>query len=446
MGISPTINREVARHSANGRLSDAGNLLHSLAVLYWGLAALIALAIVALAPAIAHFWLHAQNLSSGTLTTAVMLIGLIIGCRWTVSLYLGAVNGAQRLVVSSAIGVASSTMSSFGAIAILAWVSPTIEAFFLWQVAVSLAQAAVARHAAWKILGGAQSARFDSQELTRVWRFSAGMAGVALSSILFTQFDKLLLSKLLDLGQFGQYMLATAAASGLYLIVVPIFNVIYPQFSALLASGENARLSDLYRTGTQALASLLFPAAFALALYAQDIVFLWTGNAAIASATAPIIALLSVGSALHGVMYFPYALQVASGTTRLPILINVCLTLAFVPLVVVLTLRYGAMGAAASWLVLHVLYLLLGTWLTHRSLLKGLGSTWLLHDVGMPLLINIAVAALGYNAVPEGASSVSRMAWAAVTALASCLVSIALLPRLRVLARPYLSPRPGKQA
>lgn len=54
-----------------------------------------------------------------------------------------------------------------------------------------------------------------------------------------------------------------------------------------------------------------------------------------------------------------------------------------------------------AWLVLHVLYVLLGTWLTHRRLLKGVGARWLLQDVGIPLLLSIFVGLIGRHYVVQ---------------------------------------------
>jgi len=62
----------------NGEFGEAGNLLHSLAVIYWGMAGVIALFIVALAPFIANYWLQSKHLSQETIVHAVMLMGLVI--------------------------------------------------------------------------------------------------------------------------------------------------------------------------------------------------------------------------------------------------------------------------------------------------------------------------------------------------------------------------------
>src|SRR5207248_1594768 len=98
-----------------------------------------------------------------------------------------------------------------------------------------------------------------------------------------------------------------------------------------------------------------------------------------------VVSLFLIGTALNGAMHFPYALQLAYGQTRLPLLINGILMLALVPLITVLALRFGSVGGAASWAILNAIYLLLGTWLTHRVLLRGIGFTWLTRDILAPL-------------------------------------------------------------
>lgn len=442
LGLAPTINREVARCSAGADMQQAQTLLHTLATFYWVIATVIAAVIIALAPLIAAHWLTANHLPRDTVMHAVMLMGLVIACRWPVGLYLGALMGAQRLTTSSGISMLMGTLASFGAVAVLAFVSPTIEAFFIWQAAVGVLHAITMRWAAWRALGRNAGTRFDSGALKKVWRFSAGMVGVAFSGLVFTQLDKLILSKLLSLGEFGRYALATVVVSSLYVMVTPLFNAIYPRFSALIAGGDTASLGELYRLGTRLMGTMLFPVAMLLAVFGEDLVRLWTGNAELAAAVAPVIALLAMGSALHGVMHMPYALQLAYGNTRLPLTINAILMLILMPLIMVLAVSYGALGGAMAWLTLHVLYLLLGTLLTHRLLLKGLGRKWLLQDVGTPLAMSALVGGFAFFAVrsAEGSIVLRLLGGVALSALAA-LLSLAASPQLRSAAMKIFLPK-----
>ena len=436
MGMAPTINREVARCSASGNLREAGKLLHTLAVGYWSMAGAIALLIFALAPLIAEYWLQSRQLSTQTILHAVTLMGVVVACRWPIGLYQGALIGAQHLTVSSAINITMATVGSVGAVLMLAFVSPTIEAFFIWQACVGLVYAAAMRWGAWRIIGSPQGVRFDAGGLKNIWRFSAGMSGVAISSVILMQLDKVLLSKILSLEDFGRYTLAGVVAGGLYVLLTPAFNVIYPRLSALVVTGDTEKLTDLYRSGTRLLAAVLFPIAAVAGVFSEQILLLWTGNPSLASSTAPVVSLFLIGTALNGAMHFPYALQLAYGMTRLPLTINAILVVVMIPTTIFLALRYGAVGGSAAWATLNGIYLLIGTLLTHRALLKGIGLQWLLWDVGMPLGVSLlVVGGIGQEVRGRGYSSFVALFMGSGLALCAFLAIVALSPRLRLAAQ-----------
>lgn len=399
MGMAATINREVARHSATGSLFEAGKLLHTLARIYWIVAGIIALLFLTVAPWFSGYWLQPGQLSAETISHAVMLLGVVISCRWPIGLYQGALIGAKRLTVSSGINMVMVTFGCLGGIAVLRFISPTIEAFFIWQACVGLAHAVIVRAAAWRVIDKPDSKRFDLEKLRGIWKFTAGMSGIGLTSIVITQLDKVMLSKLLGLEQFGQYMLAVAVVGGLYVLVSPVYNVIYPRMSELVATGDSEKLAELYRNGTRMLVTLLFPLAMILAVFSSEVLYLWTGNPELAKSVAPILSFLVVGSAFHGVMYFPYALQLAYGKTSLPLITNIILTVILVPLLYWLVSHYGAIGGAVAWLLLHMFYLFFGSWLTHKFFLKGLASKWLFIDVGVPLLIFLLAGLVGHYVI-----------------------------------------------
>lgn len=439
MGLAPTINREVARSSASGNLQEAGKLLHTLAVIYWGMAGLIALLIFVLAPLIAEYWLQSKNIPPQTVKHAMMLMGLVVACRFPVGLYQGAIMGAQRLAVSSSINIVMVTIGSLGAVAVLAFVSASIEAFFIWQACIGLVYAAVMRLAAWRIVGRLKGLRFDVDQMKQIWRFSAGMSSITLTSLVFTQLDKMILSKMLGLEQFGHYMIATLLVSGLYVLITPTFNAVYPRFSAFIASGDIEKLTELYRLGTRMLASVLFPIAMVLVVFAEDLVQVWTGNPDVALSTAPVIALLAIGSALNGVMYFPYALQLAYGKTWMPLTINVLSMVFQFPLIIFLVKIYGALGGAMAWLILEILYVIFGPWLTHRYLLKELATRWVFQDIGIPLALSIVVGLAAHYAT-DGMiySAYLKLICGTGFAILASAMTFLFSPQLRAVARNYM--------
>jgi O-antigen/teichoic acid export membrane protein len=431
LGLAPAVNRELARFSASGAREEAQRLLHTLAVIYWSVAVLIVALMLVLAAPIAEHWLSAKQLPRETVMRSLMLMGCVIACRWPVALYQAALNGMQLLTVSSGVNIAAATASYGGAVAALAFVSPTLEMFFVWQTVVGLAHAVVMRRAAWRALGSHAGTRFALADLKRIWRFSASMSAITLSALVFTQLDKVVLSKLLPLEEFGHYMLASSVAAALYILTTPLFNAVYPRFSALVMTGHVAAVAELYRLGTRLLATVLFPTAIAMAAFAEDFVTVWTHDAALARDVAPIIGLLALGSALHGVMYFPYALQLAYGMPRLALQINLALMVVLVPLILVLATVLGAVGGALAWLTLHCLYVLLGTGLTHRKLLVGIGTRWLLSDVGVPLALSLVIVVTGHYLVQRaGLSPLVDLLCGAVVVLLAAATSFAVSPRM----------------
>jgi len=130
MGMAATMNREVARSSLSGDYRAAGELLQTLALLYWVVAGVIVLTVWLLSPWIGQSWLKPQQLSQETISHVVALMGLVVACRWPIGLYQGVLVGAQRLVFASGISMTMSTLSNIGAVLILMFVSKSIEAFF----------------------------------------------------------------------------------------------------------------------------------------------------------------------------------------------------------------------------------------------------------------------------------------------------------------------------
>ena len=443
LGLAPTINREAARYRALGRAKDAGPLLHTRSWLYWAVAAAIAARSYAMAPLVADHRLNSTGLSRTVVQQSVMLLGLVVACRWPVGLYQGVLMGSQRLSTASAVNMLMVTLGNGGAVLILAFVSPTLQAFFMWQGTVGLLYALIMRYLAWHAIGGSGGSRFDMAEIKRVWRFSAGMSGVALSAVVLMQLDKIILSKILSLESFGYYALAGVAASALYVLLTPTFNVVYPRLSALVAEGNEREVIRLYSQGTRLLACILFPIAAGGSLFSYEFLLWWTRDAAIARDSSPVVSLFLVGTALNGAMHFPYALQLAYGRSHLPLLINCILLTIFVPLIVVLATHFGALGGAASWAILNSIYLLVGSWLTHRVLLRGEGLRWLSQDVLLPLIgagLVVGLIGLALRHLPVSPTTMLLLAAILVTACSSGLIAASRQSR-RLVAQAFFNRR-----
>ena len=396
LGLSQAINREVARVEGGDDRARVRDLLHTLAWGYWIGAATIATGMWAAAPWVARHWLSA-SIDADSLSNVITLMGVTIACRFPLGLYLGALIGARRMGLASAIEIAMVTIANVGVVGILAMVAQSLEAFFLWQALIAFINVVAVRAAVWRVLrcSKGRRPRIDLGGLQRIWRFSAALAVTAVLGAIFVQSDKMVLSKIVPLTDLGRYTLATIAARSLYVLTAPVFNAVYPQMASMHAAGRIDEIAQLYRLGTRLLMAVLFPAAIFVAMFSTTIFTLWTGDPVLAKSMFAIVGFLLLGTALNCAMHFPYALQLAFGQSGLPMVINIILLILFAPMLVVLSLRLGVVGAAVAWALLNTLYLFLGTWLTHRILLPGLGLRWLGGDVGFPLGVSLVVVGGG---------------------------------------------------
>lgn len=433
LGISPTMNREMARYSAQPeKATEARDFVRTLEIGYWLIGVIIGAMLMAGAPLIASHWIKADTIPVSDVKDAVMIMGLLTALQWPLSFYQGGLMGLQRQLLLNSIKVVMITLSSGGAALILWLVSPTIEAFFKWHMIISLVQVTTTTVVLWRSLPPSHRApRVDPTAIRRVWRFAAGMSGIVLTATALTQLDKVILSKLLSLEMFGYYALAGVIGNGLYVLIGPIFNAIFPRFSVLVAAHDDKGLKNLYHCGTQLMAVLTIPVAAVLALFPFDVLGIWTGSPEIAQNAAPIVRLLVIGTALNGLMNLPYALQLANGWTSIGLRINTLLIIVLVPGIFVAATQYGAVGAAGMWVVLNVIYMFIGIPITHAKLLKGESWSWLSRDVGGPLVAALSVVSIGRWLISSSMAPIAMLGSLALVLVAALIAALLAAPEIR---------------
>jgi O-antigen/teichoic acid export membrane protein len=446
-GLSPTVSRELSRYPMQGNNgNESRDLVRTLEVLYWSIGAVIGLAMLFLAPFIASHWINATSITNETVLRAVLCMTVLATLQWPLSFYQAGLMGLQRQVALNTVSVAMSTLRGGGAVLVLLFVSPTIIAFFLWQILVSALQVALTTIILWRSLPPADHpARFDRALLRRVARFSAGMSGIAISGLILIHLDKVILSRLLNLEMFGYYTLASLVAGSLAVIITPMFNTLFPRLSALVAAGDEVGIRECYHRFSQLTAVLVIPLAAVVSMFAFDILLLWTGNVETARSTAPIVKLLILGTALNGLGHLPYALQLAHGWTSIGLQINAFLIVFLVPAIYYMTIHYGPIGAATCWLTLHVIYVAVGVPLTHNRVMAGETRRWFLEDVGPSALAVVVVTLIGRSVLTSSMAPkdiIIRLAAISFCALGSAVL---LTPGIRTLAlkRNFVRSDPG---
>lgn len=445
LGLSHTINRELARRTASGARVDAAEtreLVRTVECAYGALGLVLAGALAAAAPTIATRWFGASTIGAPAATTTVRLIALLVAVQWPLSLYQSALLGLRRSAVMNAFAIAAASLAGGGALALLFWGRRSLDVYFYWQIAVSCAHTlAVGSMVHRSLPATARPARFGTALIGTLRTTMVRVGGLTLSLLLLLQADKLLASRWLPLDAYGYYMLGAAVSSGLAVLGVPVFATLLPRLSALAGGGEHDAVHAEFVRGTKLLMVLVFPAMIACAILARDLLHLWTHDPALASVAAPATAALLVGTGVATLLQLTMALQLAVGHTRTGTIINMLLLAALLPLGAAAA-RIGAVGVATAWCGLVVVGALAGGALVYRRQLGDGAARWLLADIGGPLLAMLAIVGIAYpwlaSPLPLPLAALRLLALGIVLTVAAAAATGLLRPAIRGIRIPLV--------
>lgn len=428
MGLAAALTREMARLSELDEWRAArADTARTIEVVYWLVAGAIGVAVFVLSGPIAFHWLNPGQLSRDSVAYAILLMAPVVALRWPIALYMGGLNGLQRQVLANLLFATFSTLQGAGALIALLLFPPTVQTFFIWQAVVAVAQVVVCRATFWRAVAPIVPPRMDLAILRNVWRFAAGLAGTSLLVTALTQTDKVLLSRLLTLADFGYYTFAATVAAAVYKLVAPIHTAFYPRLVELVARRDHDSLVRTFHQACQWVAVFVIPAATVFGGFSAPVLHLWTADPDLVAHTHLLVSILVLGNALNALMYLPYAAQLAHGWTSLGFQANLVALTMLVPSLYFAALQWGSIGAAAAWVALNAGYFLLTPHVMHQRILVDEKAAWYWHDCLLPAmaggLVVIAVGLLfGLN--HDSGSRLAMLAALAFTGLAALAVVI----------------------
>jgi O-antigen/teichoic acid export membrane protein len=371
-------------------------------------------------------------------------MGVVFALQFPFALYQNALLGLQRQVTVNVILSITGTLRSLGAVAILMFVSPTVEAFFLWQAGVTILQTTATGLCAWRFLRAPATPRFRGSILREQAAYASSVAASSILGVFLAQCDKLLLSALLPLEQFGYYALAGTVAAGLWMLIVPVSSALFPRFAQLVELGDERRLADLYHVSSQFMAVLVLPVGATLAFFARPIIEIWIHNSAAAAGAAPIAALLVAGTSLNALAVLPASLQSAAGWPQLMMYTNAAQAILLFPAIFYMAALYGAPGAASIWVAMNLVYVVVTVPIMHRRLLRGERWRWLSRDVAIPLATVVGAGFLARAIVPLPASTIMTLVYIVASFVGIALAAMAVTPRARAMAVAAIRSIPGR--
>lgn len=378
-GLSPSLVRAVAHQQGTpARERSSGQLLRSFEIIFLPMALLCCIGIYLSSPWIALQWLNAKDLQPETLIHCISLMGLVVALRLYATLYKSGIQGLEQHAWLNIANIIIATLRYFGGLLLVSTYSQDPEHFFEFQVAVGLIETLMFAARAYQqmptphLLTG-----FNGELVKPIIPFAASMTLTSVLWIVLTQMDKVLLSDLLPLDQYGYFSLVALITTGIMMLTNPLVQALLPRMTVLVAEGRQAEMHTLLLAANRFACTFLFPLAALIGLHGKYLIYAWTGDWAAAQWSHQILCWYSLGSAIMAISAFQFYLQYAYGQMRLHIWYSVISAIVTVP-VMFYSIRYqGAYGAAVSWFLLRAVSFAIWPMVVHRRLAPGIHGQWL---------------------------------------------------------------------
>lgn len=432
-GIGTTVNRELARFSTMAnQVENSRDLVRTLEIIYWLIALFSAVLIVVIAPFIANSWISTENLDPKTVTETVQLMGISIAFRFPLALYQGGLMGMQKQVLVNTILIITGTLRGVGAVLVLWLISSSIQAYFVWQVIISLLGSILFYIAIWKNLPKSKTKpKFNFKIINRIWKYAAAISVSAIMGIILSQLDKIILSKMLTLREFAYYSIAATAASIIWMFITPFNSAVFPKLVQKHEEKDNAKLVDFFHTSSQSLSLIVIPAASILIFYSKEILNLWIGDSDVISNSFHITSLLAFGILLNGLAQIPTTCAQAFGWPSLITYTNFLQSLIIVPLIIALTYYFKGIGAAIAWIVMNSTYILFMIPIFFKKYLNSEIKEWYIYDIIIPLMVSMGICFLSKLIYPVFDSKIQIAIWIIISSFIALLATGFSLNRIK---------------
>ncbi|QIH09986.1 MULTISPECIES: oligosaccharide flippase family protein [unclassified Pseudomonas] len=406
LGLTPTIGRETARYHGGAMSALAfRQLLRSLTVIFTMIAVIGGTTLWLLSEIVAARWLNVTSLPTNEVTLAVQIMAISVALRWLGGLYRGVISGAERLVWLSGFNALIATLRFVAVFFSMYLYGFTPFVFFIHQLAVAALELLGLYLKSQRLIPSMRNTTekigWSFRPIQPLLKFAMTIAFTSSVWVIATQTDKLILSGILPLAEYGYFTLAVLVASGITVVSGPISNAIMPRMARLHAEGHEKEFIDVYRRATRLVSIIAGAAAITIAFGAEQLIFTWTGDADLASKAAQILQLYAIGNGLLAVSAFPYYLQYAKGNLRYHLIGNIVMVIVLIPTIILVATHYGGIGAGYVWSITNGLFLLTWVAFVHSQLEPGLHKKWMLKDILMislpAVLAAVFFSMLGIN-------------------------------------------------
>ncbi|MGE4518386.1 MAG: lipopolysaccharide biosynthesis protein [Desulfobacteraceae bacterium] len=389
VGLSATISRQSAslKHSFE-QMIEFKHILRSVEAVFVVIALVIVFGIYISDSWIANSWLNIETLDKNEVAYCISLMGVMISFKWLVGLYKGAINGFELQIWLNIYGVIINSLKFVGGFILVKYISQRPSNYFEYQLVIGALELIIIHRKVYKVVPKTDNFIKPSiKYLKIIMPFTLGIAYTSGLWIVLTNIDKLILSNILPLKEYGYFSLIVVVAAGMSAMAGPIGIAVQPRLTSLLALNRGAEMIALYKKATQFVSVIGFAVTGTVAVFSTEFLYAWTGDMEAAKWAGHILFWYALGNGLLMILAFQYYLQFAYGNLKYHIWGNTLFGFVQIGVMIVVVYSYGALGAGICWFALQAIFLSFWPGYIHSKFAKGIHTNWMFQDV-LPIIIS----------------------------------------------------------
>jgi O-antigen/teichoic acid export membrane protein len=418
VGLSATFARQSAREGDPSRLAD---MLGTSERILFAAVSVFAIAVFTASGWLAEHWFQASGaLPAAEMVWPLRLMAVMLVPQMLVTLYSAGLLGLQHQVAANVLQTVLITLRAGMVILVILW-RPDLTLFFGWQVGVTVILAIFARVTLLRAMTvkATSPLRFAWPSLRPHLAYAGGLIAITAISTINTQLDKILISRLFSITDFGYYSIASTLAQLPIAVAIPIGVAFFPRLVASVAERDRD-LTPIFGDFLRLVAFMSGLASIGLALFAAELLQLWL-QTSVAPVLPPLVATLAMGSFLLCINTPPYYLCLARGRSWLVVAVALATLAVSLPCLLLGIRFYGLWGGALAWLFLNSVNLALLAATVELAALGASVSAMLRATVGSALLAALPLLAARWFATSAALGPLA--AWGA--AAGAGLVAVA---------------------
>jgi O-antigen/teichoic acid export membrane protein len=367
-GLGQALVREVSVSLAfpDGR-RQISRMIFNLERLYWGFALVVGLILGLMSTFISAHWLNLGDLPIGLGVLSVTGSALIFSFQFPGVLYRSFLIGSEAQVSLNKILIVANIFRHVGGV-ILVYLYPSIFTYLAWQALIALSETLARRVKVWTSLGSPNHQ--DSWNLTDFSYYIRLIRGLTVAiwvGALCVHLDKVILSKMISIEEFGYYTIASSISIGVLQLIYPVLQAVQPKAIAL--KDDPVLIRQLYMKLFLFIILVFSVVIFGFVLIGQSVIDIWLRHADAAQKVYQYTSLLLIGTAfnaLYSVGYMDWIVRRKAKNILVLNLFSLMLMIIILPLAI---RAYGVKGAALGWVFINMIGFCISLkWISHRNI------------------------------------------------------------------------------